>query len=99
MATPIGFEPTISTVTGWQVRPLHHGAVSQLFDSKGVSGVGQTWPIGHPMRAKRVSPLPRPLSRIGRGACVFHGPSLLRQLWGEVFAFYGGAFGVFGFDG
>ena len=44
MATPIGFEPTISTVTGWHVRPLHHGAVSQLFDSKGVSGVGQTWP-------------------------------------------------------
>src|SRR3546814_2743438 len=27
MATPIGFEPTISTVTGWRVRPLHHGAV------------------------------------------------------------------------
>ncbi len=28
MATPIGFEPTISTVTGWRVRPLHHGAAS-----------------------------------------------------------------------
>ena len=26
MATPIGFEPTVSTVTGWRVRPLHHGA-------------------------------------------------------------------------
>ncbi len=26
MATPIGFEPTISTVTGWRARPLHHGA-------------------------------------------------------------------------
>jgi small subunit ribosomal protein S6 len=26
MATPMGFEPTISTVTGWHVRPLHHGA-------------------------------------------------------------------------
>jgi hypothetical protein len=26
VATPIGFEPTISTVTGWHVRPLHHGA-------------------------------------------------------------------------
>lgn len=26
MATPIGFEPTISTLTGWHVRPLHHGA-------------------------------------------------------------------------
>src|SRR5579885_2500166 len=25
-ATPMGFEPTISTVTGWHVRPLHHGA-------------------------------------------------------------------------
>jgi hypothetical protein len=28
MATPGGFEPPISTVTGWHVRPLHHGAVS-----------------------------------------------------------------------
>jgi hypothetical protein len=26
LATPVGFEPTISTVTGWHVRPLHHGA-------------------------------------------------------------------------
>ena len=26
MATPMGFEPTISTVTGWHVSPLHHGA-------------------------------------------------------------------------
>ena len=26
VATPIGFEPTVSTVTGWRVRPLHHGA-------------------------------------------------------------------------
>ncbi len=28
MATPIGFEPTISTVTGWRVRPLHYGAAA-----------------------------------------------------------------------
>jgi hypothetical protein len=27
MATPAGFEPAISTVTGWHVRPLHHGAL------------------------------------------------------------------------
>ena len=27
MATPRGFEPLISTVTGWRVRPLHHGAI------------------------------------------------------------------------
>ncbi len=27
LATPAGFEPAISTVTGWHVRPLHHGAV------------------------------------------------------------------------
>jgi site-specific DNA recombinase len=26
-ATPGGFEPPISTVTGWHVRPLHHGAI------------------------------------------------------------------------
>ena len=26
MATPGGFEPPISTVTGWHVCPLHHGA-------------------------------------------------------------------------
>jgi hypothetical protein len=25
-ATPGGFEPPISTVTGWHVSPLHHGA-------------------------------------------------------------------------
>ena len=29
MATPRGFEPPISTVTGWHVRPLHHGAVAK----------------------------------------------------------------------
>jgi hypothetical protein len=29
-ATPVGFEPTISTVTGWHVRPLHHGAIVLL---------------------------------------------------------------------
>ena len=28
MATPNGFEPSISTVTGWRVRPLHYGAVT-----------------------------------------------------------------------
>ena len=27
MATPAGFEPAISTVTGWHVRPLHYGAI------------------------------------------------------------------------
>jgi hypothetical protein len=27
LATPGGFEPPISTVTGWHVRPLHHGAL------------------------------------------------------------------------
>ncbi len=27
VATPGGFEPPISTVTGWHVSPLHHGAV------------------------------------------------------------------------
>ena len=26
VATPGGFEPPISSVTGWHVRPLHHGA-------------------------------------------------------------------------
>jgi hypothetical protein len=29
MATPGGFEPPISTVTGWHVRPLHHGAIKK----------------------------------------------------------------------
>ena len=24
----MGFEPTISTVTGWHVKPLHHGATN-----------------------------------------------------------------------
>jgi hypothetical protein len=27
LATPRGFEPLISTVTGWHVKPLHHGAL------------------------------------------------------------------------
>ena len=27
VATPGGFEPPISTVTGWHVSPLHYGAV------------------------------------------------------------------------
>ena len=27
VATPGGFEPPISTVTGWHVYPLHHGAI------------------------------------------------------------------------
>ncbi len=27
LATPRGFEPLLSTVTGWHVCPLHHGAV------------------------------------------------------------------------
>ena len=26
----MGFEPTISTVTGWHVSPLHHGAVFKI---------------------------------------------------------------------
>lgn len=26
LATLMGFEPTVSTVTGWHVRPLHHRA-------------------------------------------------------------------------
>ena len=30
MATPRGFEPLISTVTGWHVKPLHHGALFDL---------------------------------------------------------------------
>ncbi len=27
MADPTGFEPAISSVTGWHVGPLHHGSV------------------------------------------------------------------------
>ena len=34
VATPAGFEPAISTVTGWHVRPLHHGAVEFFFTMK-----------------------------------------------------------------
>ncbi len=29
-----GFETEISTVTGWHVRPLHHGAVEFIFARK-----------------------------------------------------------------
>ena len=42
MATPGGFEPPISTVTGWHVRPLHHGAVNMIAGTtkKAVHGNG-----------------------------------------------------------
>ena len=43
MATPIGFEPTISAVTGRHVRPLHHGAVllmGQIINAKRVASFG-----------------------------------------------------------
>lgn len=42
MATPSGFEPPISTLTGWHVRPLHHGAVrSPVFDTSREAAHGQ----------------------------------------------------------
>ena len=34
VATPAGFEPAISTVTGWHVRPLHHGATTRVYQSQ-----------------------------------------------------------------
>ena len=40
LATPSGFEPPISTLTGWHVRPLHHGA-SPASDGSRVAGQGQ----------------------------------------------------------
>ena len=40
VATPSGFEPPISTLTGWRVRPLHHGAVR--------SSVRAVAPLGNP---------------------------------------------------
>lgn len=39
MATPTGFEPVISAVTGRRVRPLHHGADEPL---------GMRTPAGNP---------------------------------------------------
>ena len=33
MADPTGFEPAISSVTGWHVGPLHHGSVRPPEDS------------------------------------------------------------------
>jgi hypothetical protein len=29
MADPTGFEPAISSVTGWHVGPLHHGSAAE----------------------------------------------------------------------
>lgn len=34
LATPGGFEPPISTVTGWHVRPLHHGARHEVYQEQ-----------------------------------------------------------------
>ena len=33
MADPTGFEPAISSVTGWHVGPLHHGSAASRKDS------------------------------------------------------------------
>src|SRR4029078_9183114 len=33
MAAPTGFEPAISSVTGWHVGPLHHGSVRRRWRS------------------------------------------------------------------
>src|SRR5690349_5599746 len=33
MADPTGFEPAISSVTGWHVGPLHHGSVRRRWRS------------------------------------------------------------------
>ncbi len=38
LATPSGFEPPISTLTGWHVRPLHHGARNQRLAFPALSG-------------------------------------------------------------
>ena len=40
VATPSGFEPPISTLTGWRVRPLHHGAVRP---SIGIAAADGKW--------------------------------------------------------
>ncbi len=42
MATPKGFEPSISTVTGWHVRPLHHGAALRRCTPE-VAGAGASF--------------------------------------------------------
>ena len=34
MADPTGFEPAISSVTGWHVGPLHHGSAASAEDSR-----------------------------------------------------------------
>jgi hypothetical protein len=41
MAGPTGFEPAISSVTGWHVRPLHHGPAGATVaeHSTGVAGL------------------------------------------------------------
>src|SRR5690606_29200508 len=38
VADPTGFEPAISSVTGWHVGPLHHGAVAAKAESSRNSG-------------------------------------------------------------
>ncbi len=44
VATPRGFEPLISTVTGWRVRPLHHGAtlvqLAKVYQEQPVVSIG-----------------------------------------------------------
>jgi threonine aldolase len=38
MADPTGFEPAISSVTGWHVGPLHHGSAASAEDSTAARG-------------------------------------------------------------
>ena len=42
LATPTGFEPAISALTGQCVRPLHHGAAKKLAGRAPEAGMGAT---------------------------------------------------------
>ncbi len=66
MADPTGFEPAISSVTGWHVGPLHHGSVAGRQRIAGGDRLvrGPDRPIGHaaytPRRCPRSTSAPTP---------------------------------------
>ena len=53
MADPTGFEPAISSVTGWHVGPLHHGSVA-------ASGEDSRWSRRCRGRRRASIPVPGP---------------------------------------
>ena len=66
MADPTGFEPAISSVTGWHVGPLHHGSATGGGSYQGGSEAANESPrVTTVGRVTRVIPVTQ-FTRVGR---------------------------------